>query len=181
MRYTLFNAKCEGNKALITWKTAQEQNSHHFDIERSVDGSNWTVIGNLPATGNSIIERSYSLTDNNALQNSFYRIAEYDLNGNVRYSIVLRSSCTATDEVFTLWPNPVRDRIFINIVTTNESQAIIKVFDSKGALVKLQKVTVLQGSNQLSIDIGSLANGIYSVSIYLNNGQTKKVVQVLKQ
>lgn len=180
-RFILFNAKCEGNKTLITWKTAQEQNSSHFDIERSADGSRWIVIGNLPAAGNSNSERSYSLTDNDPLQNGFYRIVEYDLNGNLRYSIALRSSCTATDEVFSLWPNPVHDRVFINIVTSNESQVIIKVFDSKGALVKLQKVTVLQGSNQLSIDIGSLANGIYSLSIDWNNGQTKKVVQVLKQ
>ena len=155
-RFILFNATCEGNKTLITWRTAQEQNSSHFDIERSVDGSRWIVVANLPAAGNSTIERIYSLTDNNSLQNSFYRIVEYDLNGNLRYSIVLRSSCTSTDEVFNLWPNPVHDRIFINIVSTNESQAIVKIFDSKGALVKMQKATVLQGSNQLSINMGSL-------------------------
>lgn len=180
-RFILFNAKCEGNKTLLTWKTSQEQNSSHFDIERSVDGSRWIVISNLPAAGNSTIERSYSLTDNNSLQNSFYRIVEYDLNGNLRYSIVLRSSCTSTDEVFSLWPNPVHDKMFINIVASNESQAMIKVFDSKGAFVKQQKATVLQGSNQLSMDMGSLANGIYTLSIDWNNGQTKKTVQVLKQ
>ena len=140
-----------------------------------------SVIGNLPAAGNSNIESSYSFTDNNSLQNSFYRIAEYDLDGNVRYSIVLRSSCTATDEVFSLWPNPVRDRIFINIVTSYESQAMIKVFDSKGALVKIQRANVLPGSNQLSIEMASFANGIYSVSADWNNGQSRKTVRVVKQ
>jgi len=75
----------------------------------------------------------------------------------------------------------VRDRVFINIVTGRESQAVVKVFDSKGALVKLQKATVLQGSNQLSVDINSLANGVYSLSVEWNNGQMKKAVHVLKQ
>jgi hypothetical protein len=71
--------------------------------------------------------------------------------------------------------------IFINIVAANESQAMIKVFDSKGALAKVQKATVLQGSNQISIDMKSLANGVYHLSTEWNNGQMKKTVQVLKQ
>lgn len=180
-RFILFNAKCEGNKTIITWNTSQEQNSSHFDIERSADGSNWTVMGSLPATGTSIIEKSYSLTDNSSLQNGFYRIAEYDLDGNVRYSAVLRSSCIAKDELFSLWPNPTRDKIFIHIVATNESPAILKIFDSKGALIKMQRANVLRGSNQLSIEMASFANGIYLVSAVWNNGQSKTTIRVVKR
>jgi hypothetical protein len=83
-------------------------------------------------------------------------------------------------DVFKLWPNPVHDIIFINIVGSNKSQAMIKIFDSKGGLVKVQSATVLQGSNQLSADMRSLANGMYSLSVDWNNGQMKKVIQVLK-
>src|SRR4030095_10585973 len=138
VRFIFFNAKCEGAKVLLTWKTAQEQNSSHFNIERSVDGISWTVINSLPAAGNNNTEHSYSFTDNNPEQNGFYRIAEYDMNGRVQYTNILRSSCNTTD-VFKLWPNPVRDMVFINIVTGSESQAVIKVFDSRGALVKEQR------------------------------------------
>ncbi len=180
VRFILFNANCEGNKVLITWKTAQEQNSSHFNIERSTDGISWTVIGNLPAAGNSTTESSYFFPDNNSLQNGFYRIAAYDLDGRAQYTSVLRSSCNATD-VFSLWPNPVRDMISINIVAANESKAMIKVFDSKGALVKGREATVLPGSNQFSVDMKSLANGVYSLSVNWNNGQMKKAVQVMKQ
>jgi hypothetical protein len=178
--FILFNAKCEDNKVLLTWKTAQEQNSRHFNIERSADGINWMVIGNLPAAGNSSNERSYSFTDNTPAQNNFYRIAEYDLNGRVQYTSTLRSSCNATD-VFSVWPNPVNSTVFISIVTHSESQATIRIFDSKGALVKVQKATVLRGSNQLSADVKSLANGVYSLSVDWENGQMKKTVQLLKQ
>ena len=178
--FILFNAKCEGGNASLTWKTAQEQNSSHFNIERSVDGVSWTVINSLPAAGNSNTEHTYSFTDNHPEQNSFYRIAEYDLNGRVQYSSIIRSSCSTTD-VFKLWPNPVRDVVFINIVAGSESQAVIKVFDSKGALVKEQNATVLQGNNQLGIDMRSMAKGVYSLTVYWNNGQTKQTVQVLKR
>jgi hypothetical protein len=180
VRFILFNAKCEGTNVLLTWKTAQEQNSNHFNIEKSADGIRWTVIGSLPAAVNSVTERNYSFTDNNPVQNSFYRIAEYDLDERAQYSSILRSSCNATD-IFKLWPNPVHDMVFINIVAGNESQAIIKLFDSKGALVKLQSATVLQGNNQFNVDMKSMANGVYSLTMYWNNGQTKQTVQVLKQ
>ena len=177
--FIIFNANCQGSNVFITWKTAQEQNSSHFNIERSVNGSSWTVIGNVAAAGNSANERSYSFTDNNPLQDGLYRIGQIDLDGNVHYSSVLRSSCNSTDLV-SIWPNPVHDMVFVNIITGSASQAMIRLFDSKGALVKQQKATVLQGSNQLSVDIRSLAKGVYSLTVDWNNGKMKKAVQVLK-
>src|SRR5205085_2495122 len=144
VRFISFNANCQSNKVVLSWKTAQEQNSSHFDMERSVDGIHWTVIGSKAASGNSTTIKTYSFTDDTPLQNNFYRIGEYDLDGRVQYTDTFRSSCTATD-VFSAGPNPAHSVLFINIVSNNSSAAIIKLFDSKGALVKMQKATVLQG------------------------------------
>lgn len=175
-----FNAKCEGNKIIINWKTAQEQNSDRFDIEKSTDGIHWRVIGSLPAAGNSSTEKSYSFTDNNPVQNNYYRIAEYDLGGRVQFTGILRSSCGAAD-AFVLWPNPVHDDLYINIVATAKSQAEIRLFDSKGALVKMLKETVLPGSNQFRINMAFLPNGTYLLAAEWNNGQVKRTVSVIKR
>jgi len=180
VHFILFNARCDGNKIQLKWKTAQEQNSNRFDIERSPDAIQWTVIGSLPAAGNSNSEKTYSFADNTPRQSNFYRIAQYDLNGRVQHSSVLRSLCSIS-EIFTLWPNPAHDAIFINIVTTNESPVTIRVIDAKGSLVKAQKNRVLPGSNQLRVDIGSLANGAYSVQADWENGQIRRSVLVIKR
>ena len=180
VQFTLFNAKCVNKKVLLTWKTAQEQNSSHFDIEKGEDGIHWNVIGAVPATGNSNSERSYSFTDNNPAQNNYYRIAEHDLDGRSQFTSIVHSSCNTTN-MFNLWPNPVHGKTFINITADNASQVMIKVFDSKGALVKMQRAIVLQGSNQISVDIKALSSGVYSLSVDWNNGLMKKTVQVLKQ
>ena len=180
VHFILFNAKCENNKVEMIWKTAQEQNSTRFDVESSVDGLRWTVIGSVLAAGNSNIEKTYSFVDNNSMPNSFYRIAEYDLNGRTQYTSMIRSSCNTSD-VFNLWPNPSHDIVNLKIVSRNESAASIMLFDSKGALVKMQRAIVLRGSNQFFIDIRLLANGIYSLSVDWNNGKTKKTIQVVKQ
>lgn len=180
VQFSLFNLRCEGNKVVLVWKTAQEQNSQRFDIEKSSDGANWTVAGSIPAAGNSTDERSYSFTDNNPGQNSYYRIAEYDIDGKKQYTSVLRSSCASAD-VFRLWPNPANDVVFVSIKAGNSSMVTLKLMDSKGALVKMQKTTILQGSNQLKMEIGSLARGVYTLRAEWDNGQEKKAVQVLKQ
>jgi hypothetical protein len=178
--FTLFNARCDGNKVIISWKTAQEQNTSRFDIERSNDDIHWSVIGHLPASGNSSGEKSYLFTDNNPVQNAQYRIAEYDLDGRIQYTSIIRSSCNITD-VFSVWPNPLHEMIFLNITTSNESQATVKIFDSRGALVKMQKSTVLAGSNQFRIDTRTLPNGVYSLHADWNHGQIQKTIQIIKQ
>jgi hypothetical protein len=179
VRFISFNAKCEGSKILISWKTAQEQNSSHYDVEESADGVHWTVIGTQIAAGSSSSDNSYSFTVNNPLQNSFYRVAEYDLDGRVNYTGIIQSSCN-TPDVFRLWPNPTRDKVVVNLVTDHESQAMVKIFDSKGSLVKEQRTNVVQGSNQFTVDLTSLASGIYQVQVNWNNGQNKNAVRIVK-
>ena len=180
VRFTLFNARCDNKKISLTWKTAQEQNSSHFDIEKSEDGVHWSVISTLPAAGTSNGERSYSFIDNNAIQNNYYRIAEYDLDGRSQFTSIVQASCDPTTTL-NLWPNPVQDKTFITITANNAAQVMIKVFDSRGALIRMQKATVLQGSNQFCVDMKSLPGGVYSVTIDWSNGQAKKTVQVVKQ
>ena len=178
--FTFFNLKCEGTKILINWKTAQEQNSSHFNIERSTDGMVWKVIGSLAAAGNSNAEKNYLFTDNNPVQNGLYRIAQFDINGSIKYTSILRSACNTAD-VFNVWPNPFTDMININITAGNQSVATINVFNSKGALVKKQTATMLSGNNLMNVYLKGLAAGNYQLSIEWNNGQMKKTVQIIKQ
>jgi hypothetical protein len=181
VHFISFNVKCEGNKVAITWKTAQEQNSSRFDIERSVDGSQWRAIGTVPASGNSNSEKTYSFTDNNPDPNNYYRIALYDLNGRVQYTSILRSSCSTITDMLTLFPNPFQSTFFINITSAISSQAVIRIFDSKGTLVKKQVATIFQGTNQINIDLRSQPGGVYLLSADWNNGQTKKTIQIIKR
>ena len=180
VQFTLFNVKCKENNILISWKTAQEQNSSHFNIERSNDGINWTTIGKLASANNSSSEINYSFIDKNPLSNGHYRIAGYDLDGKVHYSSTIRTSCTVI-EGFSVFPNPVHDKVFINILSANDSKIVIQLFDSKGSLVKLQNGTVLKGHNQIGIDMNYLISGVYNLIVSWNNGQMQKAARIIKQ
>ncbi|MBC7936692.1 MAG: T9SS type A sorting domain-containing protein [Rhizobacter sp.] len=180
VHFILSDTKCETGTVLLNWTTAREVNSRDFNIERSIDGNNWVIIGSMPAAGNSSIERSYSFTDRNPLPRGLYRIAAHNLNGSIQYTDIHSSPCN-TNGLFIVWPNPVHDVLFINLSATNQSPAVIKLFDSKGALVKIQRPAILPGSNQLRVDMRSLAAGIYALSLDWENGRMKKIVKIVRQ
>jgi hypothetical protein len=177
--FIVFNARCENEKVLLTWKTAQEFNSSHFNIERSTDGNYWSLIGTQPAAGNSNAERSYTSVDNNPLTGAVYRIVENDMDGHTKYTGIIRSNCDAKDG-WKVWPNPVAENLWLNISVAAESKIIIKIVDSKGALVSMQQNNLLRGNNLLNVDMKKMAAGTYHVIANWDNGQMQKFVKIVK-
>jgi hypothetical protein len=178
LRYVSFDAQLKANATVdVQWKTADEFNIDHFEVERSANGSTWNTLVNIfPQSSNQ-----YHYTDASPQQGeNFYRVKAVGKDGKFFYTII-KSIIVGTEEKLFVSPNPAHDIVNLTINTGNESQVVIKVFDNKGALIKMQKATVLPGNNQLRLDIGSLANGIYSFHAEWNNGQMKKTVRVIKQ
>src|SRR4029079_5823249 len=48
-----FNGELQGGATLLNWRTATEENTSHFEIERSLNGTSFEKIGSVTATGNS--------------------------------------------------------------------------------------------------------------------------------
>jgi hypothetical protein len=172
VEFTFFNTRCENGKVLITWRTGQEFNNSHFNVERSSNGSNWTVIGNIPAAGNSVTERTYQYIDNSPQADGWYRIAQHDLDGNYKYSIIVHSSCDGA-EYMKLWPNPAGSMAWINITTPAATAVNIRLYDNKGAIVHTQKANLPTGNNQLPVSLHRLSNGFYIVVVEFMNGKTR--------
>ncbi len=178
--FTFINAQCRSGLVILTWKTAQEMNSSRFDIERSINGRDWIVIGSVAAAGNSMTERTYHFSDSNPLNGiGLYRIAEYDINGSALYTSITRTACEPGDKV-DLWPNPAEETTWLNIQLSAQARAIIKVYDVKGSLIIKQGVTLLPGSNQVPISLRSLSSGIYQVLVDYGVGQPK-MMKLVKQ
>lgn len=179
VKFIAFTMQCNGNAVVITWKTAQEMNSHYYLVEKSSDGVLWNVLGNVPAAGNAVVENDYVYVDNNAAANGYYRIAEYDLDGNTTYTSVLKNAGCNSQEAIKIWPNPVGDVLYINMTVHTASEAVIRFFDGKGALVKQQSAGLIRGSNLVAFDVKGIAAGLYFATITYNNGeqQTEKVIK----
>ena len=174
--FTILNSICVGAGVKINWKTAQELNSKYFTIETSSDAIQWSVAGSVNAAGNSNTERNYTFTDNHFF-NTFYRIVEYDFDGKSIISSVIQSSCSI-QESFTLYPNPVHNKVKVSINVNAAATAIFKLYDAKGALVKTISASLTNGINQLDINMEGLAQGIYTINAKWNNQtQVNKIVK----
>jgi len=78
-----FTAKSRENKVNnIKWTTASEQNSDYFIVERSLNGADWDIVGNVKSAGNSNIENNYSIEDRDFTNFiNYYRLKQVDVDG----------------------------------------------------------------------------------------------------
>nr|GFD49470.1 hypothetical protein [Tanacetum cinerariifolium] len=87
---TEFTAVRAGRAALLSWRTASEQNNAYFTVEGSTDGVVFKRLGMVAGHGTSILAHTYQYSDTTligtATGTAYYRLQQVDANGKVTYS-----------------------------------------------------------------------------------------------
>jgi hypothetical protein len=172
--WSAFNILCESNGVTISWKTLQESNTSAFYIRRSANGSNWQTIATVAAAGNSNTAITYSFTDPLSFSGAVYRVVQEDRNGVQTISPVLYSKCDIGDAV-SVYPNPAYSQCWVSVQSASSTTVTMRLYDSKGTLIKQQLEAVQGGSNQLSFQMNGLPQGIYNLVIGWGSGKLKTV------
>jgi uncharacterized repeat protein (TIGR03803 family) len=155
-----FNAEKRGHATLLTWKTAQENNSERFEIERSVNGITFDRIGSVAAAGNTNWLTSYSFTDNDPASGiNYYRLKQIDVDGKFTYSKTVSVSFESSGK-WTSWPNPASDQLNIRL-PQGSGYTTIRIVDASGKMVMQKTITSLV----TALDIHSLSNGWYMLQL----------------
>ena len=175
-----FNAVKANSKVNLTWVVSSEINAKGYDVERSGNGSSFTVIANVPAVGSS----NYSNTDANPLSGvNYYRLKMIDIDGKFKYSNVRTVLFDGSAVLFDIYPNPVvTSKLYLHLQQNNyagKAQAIIA--DIAGRSVQSTNINVVKGNNELPLTVKSLNSGTYFVTIYDASGvsitESKKLVK----
>lgn len=147
--------KTTQGKIVLTWRSDEEVNTSHFQIERSEDGNIFETVGTVSANGSGA--NSYSFTDDVAgnSDNYFYRLRMTDIDGRFRFSSIARVSNTETITQISVFPNPAND--VITIVSSKPQQAAI--VNSLGQTLK--QIRLIKGSQ--AVNISFCAPGVYFV------------------
>jgi hypothetical protein len=170
-----FEAQLINKDVLLQWTTSSEQNTSHFAIERSTDGNNFSVIGNVNAAGNSSSTIKYSFPDDNpAAGANFYRLKMLDKDGRYSYSKTVAVQVQSIKSL-RIYPNPASDALHIETSAANEN-SIIQIIDQAGKKIKEQKL-VLTGNTQM--DISNLPKSIYKILI--KTGTKTEVLEFVKK
>lgn len=110
---TGFRATCAAGGVLVSWQTATELNNAGFEVQRSLDGTQFRPIAFVAGNGTSSSGRSYSITtDATAAATAYYRLRQLDNDGTASFSPVAVVVCegAATGRLI-LTPNPARQAV----------------------------------------------------------------------
>ena len=145
---------------LCEWVTATEINSELFEVERSIDRDNWTLVGVVDAAGFSRDILNYSLLDREPYEGvSYYRLKSVDRDGSFEYSQIDVVEITNDNSNIRIYPNPNTGMFTIDL-GKNASYNRVEIHNAVGQLVYTHNVNQDQRLN-----ISGLENGCYTVSI----------------
>lgn len=168
--FTNFSGKVQGNDILLNWATASEQNSSHYEVERSTEGRSFVKMGSVTAAGNSSSASTYHFTDAGVGEGIYqYRLKQVDVDGRFIYSAVITFK-VYSDKKVTLLPNPVIHHLEVKGITANTP---ILIYNSGGSIVQ----TSIWNGN--AIDVSRLSPGMYTVLV--RAGERIIIKKIIKQ
>lgn len=182
VEFAFFNVACESNAAVISWQTATEINTHHFEVQRSVNGADWLAVATQKAAGQSSTLQQYSYTDPAPASSGkiFYRISSVDINGRKSYTAVKASAC-GTGALWQVWPNPVQQQANISLKLDGAYKVSVQLLDNKGSVVRQWQKELVHGDNRFTVDMQGLAAGVYHLVVTWDEGRSRKSERILKQ
>ncbi len=139
VRLVSFTGQQLEGQVQLKWQSSSEENTSHFEVERSADGKNFSPVLTKKAQGNSSSLVSYNAIDNSPLSGtSYYRLKMVDLDGTFEYSKLVAVNAEGTLQVLA-YPNPSQGN-GINLIAGDGSKLVVKsVSDLFGKTVGYQQ------------------------------------------
>lgn len=178
-----FTATLAKTDVQLNWQTAQEINTSSYTIERSINGTAFTSIGQINTTGNSSIARYYSYLDINAAALNttklYYRLKITDKDGSYSYSKIISLANDDVSKPFVIYPNPAHGAATVQFNAQAAGKYTIKVMAANGKVVTSTAISATAGSNRAVINTAGLPAGAYLVTIV--SDKESKTLTLLKE
>jgi hypothetical protein len=166
------------NDGIIGWSIYENGNIKYFEVQRSVNNSNYETIATISPTVNQL---GYSYTDNKLpAGTSLYRIKVNRISGAVRYSnTVAIINDTKGLLITSVYPNPVSRTATVTLSAAKSGIADMLLYDISGTVVYRRRSAIAEGTNNLLLDFGKLPPGVYHLSV--QSTERKAVYRLVKQ
>jgi hypothetical protein len=166
----------------LKWTTASEINNQGFQVQRSVNGSDWIVLGFVNGAGNTTTTRHYDYTDNDLSSGRYYyRLKQVDIDGRFEYSPIVSAVLGGT-EAYRLdqnYPNPFRSETILRFSIPQKAHVKLSLFDTHGRLLKvLVNGSKDKGTHAVTVNASALTSGIYYYKLETDNFSAVKKMTV---
>lgn len=174
-----FNASLQNKSVNLQWQTANEINTSYFTLQRSANGTIFSAVQKVAASGTSAAIKTYAATDLNPLGGtSYYRLQMVDKDGSTTYSSIVPVMLSTTDAAI-IFPNPVTANVRVLMQSEVSAKAVIQITDITGKILRFQNAVLYPGSNTIIVAANGLSKGIYVLKII--EGGRVQTIKFIKQ
>lgn len=178
----------EKTTVLTQWRTATEQNTRFFEVQRSNDGLNFVTLGKVAAAGQSAKIQSYYFEDlKPKIGVNYYRLKVNDVDGKVSFSntisVFFSDSKTDSDNPsvlsLTTYPNPTSEDVNVRFELKNKAKMTVTLTDLNGRSLYTFQETFSEGIHNFVLPTQDLAQGVYVLTMRSDEGRgvVKKIVK----
>ncbi|MCY7423224.1 MAG: T9SS type A sorting domain-containing protein [Chitinophagaceae bacterium] len=167
-------ATADGARNRIDWNTLYEDEGDAFEVEKSLNGLDYTSLSKIKAKGRA---SAYTVYDEQPTEGrNYYRLKIIDRNGSYKYSKVV-SVYVLKQKLFAMefYPNPIRDVATLSIHGAITGRGTITIVNMMGSVIR----TMTMPRNQVSIDLSDQPKGVYLVKY--NDDKHSQVIKITKQ
>jgi len=142
----------------LEWITTSEINSDYFVVERAFENEAFQNIARVDANGSTSSESLYAHSDEDIAASGkyLYRLIMVASDGSKEYSdvvsVVVRRS-HIDEPTVKVFPNPVYDRVNVEIVKNELDAVSVKLFDLSGKAMSMSSINITTKGNSATIQI----------------------------
>jgi len=174
-----FNAYESAREVALQWATNTTFKNAHYIIEKSTDGENFEELARVEnEISDDDMETFKEMDKQPALGDNYYRVKQVYFDGSFDYTNVELIRFNIDLDALEVYPNPLKDELFINMTPFVGKQAHILLTNQYGQIVQEVKVDEIDAT-PVRMEIGNIANGMYFLTIQPEGGSkvvTKKLV-----
>lgn len=162
---TDYRVSAAGSEARISWTTSWEDNNHHFTIENSADGNNFSVIAEITAL-NQPTGSNYIFVDKKPFAGrNYYRLSQTDIDGKKKILGLRELTLDIGSRNYVLYPNPAYDHFILGLNQQGAGPVSIQMIDAGGKIVSSSHFVKQSGYWQQRVPVGQLPKGIYTIHV----------------
>lgn len=171
VEFISFTGLAVGQEILLDWETVSEHNNKGFEIQKSTNLTQWTVIDFIESKGNTNANTAYDAVDKNPVNGlNYYRLKQIDLDGDFQYSDTISVDFISINDDLRIFPNPTSQVVEMLGLTED---AYFEIMDKSG------KVVLKGNTDNFQIDLLNLPTAVYLLRLQI--GEETVVERLVKK
>jgi hypothetical protein len=165
----------------VEWSTLTENNVDRYEVEKSLNGQQFTKVGAVASTGSSSSLKAYNWFDASPnTGTNYYRIRSVSKAGVAEYTSIVRVALTNNAEKISVYPNPVKGNVVgLQLNNLAKGNYTITITNKLGQQVYSTIIEHPGGSASQTLQTETFAKGIYQLQ--LSGKNTTITSQLIKQ